>query len=769
MSDITEILTDASCVEVTKVTSTVEIVDEQVYIITVGAQGPTGPAGLPGPQGTGGISAYEVAVANGFVGDEAAWLASLVGAQGEIGPQGPAGVDGIIGHDGLSAYEIALENGFVGDEAAWLASLVGVDGADGPQGPKGDAADIALETHSATDKVTPVDADELPLIDSAATFSLKKLTWSNLKSTLKTYLDTLYAAVGHAHTGTYEPADSNIQSHLSNTSNPHSVTYSQVGAAPTNHSHAYVPTTTSVDNQIARFDGVGGAIQGGTYEPTISDEGNLLVNPTWNAAGTTFTALKVNATDTASASGSLLADFQVGGVSKASLSKQGAVVITPTSDSGVLGLKVNASSTINGYNAQYVQVNQYATLASILLTNQADNYAYAVRSASDSWGRLAFGLDSGSPFLSFGSGSTAKDVALVRDSAGILAQRNSTNAQTYRIYNTYTDVSNYERATFSWGSNLLTIGTEAAGTGTARDLEFNVGGSRLRLTSIGASGGSIFYESSTAIAGNARGASSLDLQMWRNSALKVASATASTICGGVDHLVSGTYSVIIGGELNTITSSTYSGIVGGKQNTLSAANLSYGTIIGGFGNSISDWGHYSIVGGLQCSNSGSPYSITFGRYARATATSSLTLGAGTALGTCQIGIQPIGIKTTDATSTIMTVIAWDGTRWPNGLLSSKAYGFSGIITAYSDSTDGFKAASWEIKGLIKRDASNNTTMVGTPNIDLIAMDTDALNGGWDVVSVTANDTNESFDITVKGEAGTTIQWTASIMTAQAGH
>lgn len=39
--------------------------------------------------------------------------------------------------------------------------------------------------HEATSKATPVDADELPLADSAATFGLKKLTWANLKTALQ--------------------------------------------------------------------------------------------------------------------------------------------------------------------------------------------------------------------------------------------------------------------------------------------------------------------------------------------------------------------------------------------------------------------------------------------------------------------------------------------------------------------------------------------------------------------------------------------------------
>ena len=49
---------------------------------------------------------------------------------------------------------------------------------------------------AATTKATPVDADELPLADSAAGNVLKALSWANLKATLKTYFDTLYATVG---------------------------------------------------------------------------------------------------------------------------------------------------------------------------------------------------------------------------------------------------------------------------------------------------------------------------------------------------------------------------------------------------------------------------------------------------------------------------------------------------------------------------------------------------------------------------------------------
>jgi hypothetical protein len=68
------------------------------------------------------------------------------------------------------------------------------------------------------------------------------------------------------------------------------------------------------------------------------------------------------------------------------------------------------------------------------------------------------------------------DTRLYRDAANTLAQRNGTNAQTYRLYNTYTDASNYERVAFKWDTNTFKIEPEAAGTGTLRSLAFSANG-----------------------------------------------------------------------------------------------------------------------------------------------------------------------------------------------------------------------------------------------------------------------------------------------------
>lgn len=97
---------------------------------------------LNGGSGSGqrGLSAYEVAVKNGFEGAETEWLLSLKGTEGDKGEpftfqdlteaqalllkgaDGSDGVDGEDGADGLSVYELWLKNGNKGTFSEFLAS-----------------------------------------------------------------------------------------------------------------------------------------------------------------------------------------------------------------------------------------------------------------------------------------------------------------------------------------------------------------------------------------------------------------------------------------------------------------------------------------------------------------------------------------------------------------------------------------------------------------------------------------------------------------------
>jgi len=167
---------------------------------------------------------------------------------------------------------------------------------------------------------------------------------------------------------------------------------------------------------------------------------------TWNASAQTFTALRVNATDTASASGSLLMDLQVGGSSRFSITKGG---------------KVSASEDINSSTYVFARSEVYAggTLGS--------SQFYA--------GSSGINLGSGT-FLSWTNGNSlgTRDTFLYRDAANIVAQRNSTNAQTFRLYRTFTDASNYERLSLiATRTTRFAIAAENAGTGAARSLEIS--------------------------------------------------------------------------------------------------------------------------------------------------------------------------------------------------------------------------------------------------------------------------------------------------------
>jgi hypothetical protein len=65
------------------------------------------------------------------------------------------------------------------------------------------------------------------------------------------------------------------------------------------------------------------------------------------------------------------------------------------------------------------------------------------------------------------------DLTLLRDAADTLAQRRTTNAQTFRVYGTYTDASNHVRAALSSTSTAVTLAAETAGTG-ADDIPLNL-------------------------------------------------------------------------------------------------------------------------------------------------------------------------------------------------------------------------------------------------------------------------------------------------------
>lgn len=71
-------------------------------------------AGVSGPPGEDGKSAYQIAADNGFTGTEEEWLASLKGADGAAGSAGT---------DGKTAYQYAVDGGYTGTEEEFQALM----------------------------------------------------------------------------------------------------------------------------------------------------------------------------------------------------------------------------------------------------------------------------------------------------------------------------------------------------------------------------------------------------------------------------------------------------------------------------------------------------------------------------------------------------------------------------------------------------------------------------------------------------------------------
>ena len=170
-------------------------------------------------------------------------------------------------------------------------------------------------------------------------------------------------------------------------------------------------STTQVQyNNAGALAGAPGITTTGT-ELTISSGTQTTNKPvidlsqTWNAGAVSFTGIKVDITDTASATGSLIADFQVSSASKMRINKNGHLrVLDP-------GSATDAAVIVSG---AALNTGIFATPASNLAITSKGT-AVAVFSSTDT----RFGTGSVG-FASAAGNVVASDVGLSRVSAGVL-------------------------------------------------------------------------------------------------------------------------------------------------------------------------------------------------------------------------------------------------------------------------------------------------------------------------------------------------------------
>ena len=171
---------------------------------------------------------------------------------------------------------------------------------------------------------------------------------------------------------------------------------------------------------------------------SIATSQPLTLTQTWATAAATYTGFKVNVTDSGpSNAASLLMDLQVGGVSKFKVSKGGyifsnAAVGTSSGSPGADGLSLELRLPGCG-----IGTNANGEVVFYQNTAARTRVGYGVAIASNQ--SLGF-----TNATHVGSDATV-DTIILRDAANTLAQRNGTNAQTSRIYDTYASTSDYHR------------------------------------------------------------------------------------------------------------------------------------------------------------------------------------------------------------------------------------------------------------------------------------------------------------------------------------
>jgi hypothetical protein len=176
---------------------------------------------------------------------------------------------------------------------------------------------------------------------------------------------------------------------------------------------------------------------------------------TWNNAATTFTAFKINATDTASNAASLLMDLQVGGASVFFHRKSGAAY-------GPLG------------TAAAVSYGATANVGTGLFFPSATNLGFSVNGTSQ-FNISTTSLSAPSTLIfgfSAGAIGTAVDTILTRRAAANLrfgaADAAAPVAQTLSVQSVVAGTSN------TAGANLTITGSQGTGTGVGGSIIFQV-------------------------------------------------------------------------------------------------------------------------------------------------------------------------------------------------------------------------------------------------------------------------------------------------------
>lgn len=183
--------------------------DTPLVNFEIGVPGPSGSQGATGPQGPRGLDAATTVVTGNTTADfdyQYNVVANAVISDPAIPDEGKsytvfvingtATVGGVAYSDEGSFIRRYYEDGqwhskLYRDSTAYATAAQGTD--------ERVPTAAGLTSKFSTAKATPVDNDRVAIFDSAASNAPKHTLWSSVKSTLKSYFDTVYAAIVHTH------------------------------------------------------------------------------------------------------------------------------------------------------------------------------------------------------------------------------------------------------------------------------------------------------------------------------------------------------------------------------------------------------------------------------------------------------------------------------------------------------------------------------------------------------------------------------------------
>ncbi len=448
------------------------------------------------------------------------------------------------------------------------------------------------------------------------------------------------ADTGHNHDGTYEPANANVQAHISSTSNPHSVTASQAGAVP-------APAVPEQGDILYYNGSAWVALSHGTTGQYLKTQGHS-ANPVW---------------ETVSASGGTSANVET--------------------------LSGNKSLAEGDADVQILDANGSARTVTLPMPTADDVFVVVNNSATDSSAYLQVQVTGASSYLD-------------------------------RIYPGNEVIFWFDSTASRWYASSGADGTNSG------DPDYGYHGVSVGRCSDGYKrGAAVGYSAS---AGNYGAALGYAGQGSVYGAALGASANGTTYGAAVGNSSNGSDNGVALGY-------SADGNTGGASVGRSSNASSYGAALG-YAASVNSHGFAKVIGAYSKAQRYGELAIT-----------------GDHQSTCKNAWGQVQWSGSTANGTQTELYLHGTASYRCTVLASSAIHFVLRIAAREDATGDCKMV--KIEGGIKRDGSNNTTLVGDIATTTICQDSGA--AAWSVTAV-ADDSNEALVPKVTGEASHTIKW-----------